>query len=51
MHSILSITDGIYGAFSDNDVGERIAKLKENKPDSTEAIIQQLELIIEMLKK
>lgn len=50
MHTCLSITDGIHAILSENEIGDRIARFWENKPESTEAIIQQLETILEMLK-
>ena len=50
MHANLSITDGIYAVLSDNEVGERIAKLGENKPEANREIVQQLEGILQMLK-
>jgi len=51
MHSSLSITDGVYAVFTENEISERIAKLGERKPGSNEEIIQQLENLILMLKK
>jgi hypothetical protein len=34
-HSNLSITDGVYGVLSDNDVGERIGSLGERNVDAS----------------
>ena len=51
MHANLTITDGVYGVLSENEVSSRIAKLGESVVDTTEDVVQQLEVIIKMLRK
>ncbi len=54
MHSNLSITDGVYGVLSSNDVGKRIAGLGQKAAVgqvSQEELLTQLSQLTEMLKK
>jgi site-specific recombinase XerD len=54
MHSNISITDGIYGGFSTNDVEKRITTLGkqlDNSGLSKEQLIRKLEMIISELSK
>ncbi len=46
MHSSLSITDGVYGMFSDQDVGARIGALGKNGA-SSENILAQIARLLE----
>jgi len=50
MHANLTITDGVYGILSENEVSSRIARLGESKAESSGDVVQQLKAIIQMLK-
>ena len=52
MHSNISITDGIYGILSDNDVKEQIASLGNKEDDlDSESLHELVELNKKILKE
>ncbi len=51
MHESLSVTDGVYAIFSDNDLGERLAKLSQDSGEDNERAEDALRTLQEEIKR